>query len=90
MALNIKVLGPGCANCQRVEQMAVRALETLTAKNPALEATIQHVTDYAEIRQYPILATPGLVINEKLVCGGRIPAVEEVIGWLEEATNSTK
>jgi small redox-active disulfide protein 2 len=90
MALNIKVLGPGCMNCQRVEQNAVRALEALTAKNPGLEATIQHVTDYTEIRQYPILATPGLVIDEKLVCGGRIPAVEEVIGWLEEATNSTK
>jgi hypothetical protein len=90
MALNIKVLGPGCYNCQRVEQQAVKALEALAVKHPKTEATIQHVTDYAAIRKYPILATPGLVINENLVCGGRIPAVEEVLGWLEGALGDAK
>ena len=46
MALNVKVLGAGCANCQRVEQQAVAALEILAGENPSLEATIQHVTEH--------------------------------------------
>lgn len=78
--LSIKVLGPGCANCYRVEQVAVDALAMLDA-----EATIQHVTDHNEIGQYSILYTPGLVINEQVVCAGRIPSIEEVVSWAEEA-----
>jgi len=78
--LNIKVLGPGCVNCYRVEQVAVDALEMLDA-----EATIQHITEQAEMINYPIMYTPGLVINEQLVCAGRIPSIKEVISWAEEA-----
>jgi hypothetical protein len=85
MVLNIKVLGPGCVNCQRVEQQAVAALEILTDENPTLEAIIQHVREREEIKKYPIMFTPGLVINEQLVCGGRIPTTDEVTGWLREA-----
>jgi len=78
--LSIKVLGPGCANCVQVEQVARVAANSL-----AVEAKIVKVTDYAEIRKYPILATPGLVVNEQLVCAGRIPNVAEVTTWLTTA-----
>jgi len=63
-----------------VEQVAVDALEMLDA-----EATIQHITEQAEMINYPIMYTPGLVINEQLVCAGRIPSIKEVISWAEEA-----
>jgi small redox-active disulfide protein 2 len=78
--LTIKVLGPGCENCKKVESVARQA-----TANMGMEASFVKVTDWAEIKKYPILATPGLVINEKLVCGGRIPNEAEVSSWLADA-----
>jgi small redox-active disulfide protein 2 len=78
--LTIKILGPGCDNCKKVESVARQA-----AANMSLSANFVKVTDWAEIKKYPILATPGLVIDEKLVCGGRIPNEAEVSSWLADA-----
>lgn len=78
--LVIKVLGPGCANCVKVENVVRRAIITL-----GIEANVAKVTDYEEIMQYPILNTPGLVINEQLVVAGRIPAESEVITHIRKA-----
>ena len=75
--VNIKVLGSGCANCKRLEATARKVVETL-----AIEAEIVKVTDYAEIMKWPILSTPGLVINDKLVSAGRIPSEKEITAWL--------
>lgn len=85
--LNIKVLGVGCEACNWLEQQTVAALEILAGEDPSLEATIQHVVDYREIMRYPIMFTPALVVNEKVVCAGRIPPVDEIVGWLREALN---
>jgi len=49
------------------------------------EAEFEKVTNFDEIMEYPIMATPGLVINEELVCAGRIPSIREVISWVKEA-----
>lgn len=78
--LTIKILGSGCANCKRLEQITKQALEALD-----VEATLLKVTDYAKIMQYPILSTPGLVINEKLVSAGRVPSQAEVMTLLTNA-----
>ena len=81
--LVVKVLGSGCANCKKVEAVARQAVAGL-----GLEAQIEKVTEYAEIHKYPIMATPGLVINEKLVSAGRIPTEAEVTTWLTTAAEA--
>ena len=78
--LIIKVLGPGCENCKKVETLASKVISTLS-----LDAKVEKVTGYPEIAKYHILATPGLVINENVVCAGRIPTETEVITWITSA-----
>ncbi len=78
--LNIKILGGGCANCRRLEAETREVVETL-----GLQAEFIHVTDHDEIHMYPILATPGLVVNERLVSAGRIPSRTEIESWLKKA-----
>jgi small redox-active disulfide protein 2 len=78
--ITVKVLGPGCDNCKKLEMIARQAVGSM-----GFEAEILKVENYAEIMKYPILSTPGLVINEKLVCAGRIPSVAEVTTWLADA-----
>ena len=78
--LTIKVLGSGCENCKKLAALADRAVTNL-----AIEAKIEKVTDYAEIMKYPILSTPGLVIDEKVVVSGRIPSEAEITTFLTNA-----
>ncbi len=78
--LTIKVLGSGCPNCKKVEAIARQAVQAM-----GLEAEVVKVTDYSRIMEYNIMSTPGLVINEKVVCAGRIPTPAEVSTWLADA-----
>jgi small redox-active disulfide protein 2 len=71
--LTIKILGSGCANCKRLE-----TLTRVVAEEMGIEAEFIKVTEYPEIMKYPIMSTPGLVINEKLVSSGRVPGKAEI------------
>jgi small redox-active disulfide protein 2 len=75
--LTIKILGPGCPNCKHVEQITRK-----TVSEMGYQADISKVTDYNEIMAYPIISTPGLVINGEVVCSGRIPSKDELTTWL--------
>jgi small redox-active disulfide protein 2 len=66
--MNIKVLGTGCAKCNQLENLTKDVL-----KEMGVEAKIEHVTEIQKIMEYPILITPGLVINEELVLSGKVP-----------------
>jgi small redox-active disulfide protein 2 len=81
--LTIKILGPGCDNCHHLEAAARAAAESL-----GVDAEFIKVTDMDEIRAYPILATPGLVINERLVAAGRVPNLPEIVSLIATAMES--
>lgn len=83
--LSIKVLGPGCMNCEKVELHAAQAVEQWRVDHPEVEVIIEKVTDTDRFLDYGLLSTPGLVINEKLVSSGKIPAPSQIHIWLEEA-----
>jgi small redox-active disulfide protein 2 len=78
--VEIKVLGPGCANCKRLEQIAHKVVDTLAA-----DAVIEKVTDYQQIVELGVMATPGLIVNGEVVSSGRIPSEAEVTQWVTEA-----
>jgi len=78
--MKIKILGPGCVRCQQLEKTAREVVKELS-----IEATVEEVKDIKKIMQYPILTTPGLVIDEKLVCSGRVPTKVEVTTFITTA-----
>jgi len=78
--MKIKVLGPGCARCHQLEQTIKEV-----GKQLGIDASVEEVKDIRKIMEYPILTTPGLVINEKLLCFGRVPTKAEVVQFITAA-----
>ncbi len=78
----IKVLGPGCSNCKKLERVTRDAVATL-----GLDATIEKVEDYAAIAGYGVMSTPALVVDEKLLLAGRVPTPAQVRELLESLTS---
>ncbi len=76
--LNIKVLGPGCANCKRLEAMVQKVVA-----ERGLTAEIEKVTDYVQMMRWNLMKTPGLVVNDTLVVSGRVPNETEIAAWLQ-------
>ena len=69
----IKILGPGCNNCKNLERATREALDQL-----GLDATVEKVEDYPAIMGYGIMATPGLVVDDKVLVSGRVPKPAEI------------
>ena len=80
--MNIKILGPGCAKCHALEKAVKETVQELE-----LDATIEYVKEMTKILEYPILTTPGLVIDEKLVSSGKVPSKDKVKEFITDAIN---
>ena len=78
--MKIKILGPGCAKCRQLEKTTREVVAEL-----GISADIEDVKDIKKIMEYPVLTTPGLVINEKLVVSGRVPGKVEVTTFITTA-----
>lgn len=77
--MEIKVLGPGCPNCQKVEGLVQAGVKEL-----GIDAKIEKVTDMLQIMKYT-MSTPGLVVNGRLKYSGKpLPTLEKVIDMLKE------
>jgi small redox-active disulfide protein 2 len=81
--MKIKILGTGCARCRQLEKTTKE-----TVKELGIDAEIMKVQDMKKIMEYPILTTPGLVINEKLVSSGKVPTKAEVTTFITTALSN--
>ena len=71
--MNIKILGTGCPKCKTLEKLT----REVVAQN-GIDATITKVEDIVEIMKYGIMATPALVVDEKVEIKGRVPSIDEI------------
>ncbi len=78
--LRIVVLGPGCSQCNRLEQTVMQVLNEM-----GLAASLEHVTDIKEMANYGFVGTPALVINGTVVASGTVPTSKKVKAWLTQA-----
>ncbi len=77
--MDIKVLGPGCANCHKMEELAKTAVKDL-----GIEAKIEKISEIQEIMKYT-MSTPGLVVNGKLKHSGKpLPGLDKVKALIKE------
>lgn len=76
--MEIRILGPGCPRCEEVRKRTIDVLAEMD-----IAADVQKVTDLKQIMEYRVMATPGLVINGKVVCSGKIPSKDEIRKWIE-------
>jgi len=71
--MEIKVLGPGCANCHKMEELAKTAVKEL-----CIDAKVEKISEIQEIMKYT-MSTPGLLVNGKLKHSGKpLPSLEKV------------
>lgn len=73
----IKVLGSGCAKCQKLEANAKQAVSEL-----GIEATIEKVQNIQDIIEYGVMRTPALVVDEKVVVMGSVPSAKDIKKYL--------
>lgn len=83
--LDIKVLGPGCPQCERLEQEVMEVMSEI-----GIAGDLEHVRDVAEIGRYGVMGSPALVINGKVKTVGSVPLKSKIKAWIEEAVNQMK
>ncbi len=81
--LEIKVLGPGCPQCDGLEQALMKVMSEL-----GIQASLEHVRDIKEIGKYGVMGSPALIINGKVKSVGKVPPEAKLKQWLQEASKN--
>jgi hypothetical protein len=84
LGLSIKILGPGCPNCEALGQMVMAALTELNVM-----AEVEHIRDLQEIHALGVFGTPALLINEDIKTVGNLPTPARLKAWLQEAARDS-
>ena len=82
--VEIKVLGPGCTSCKKLEQDLIAVMAEM-----GMAADLEHVTDIAEIGSYGVMGTPAPVINREVKAVGSVPPKPKLKQWLQDAFAKT-
>lgn len=78
--MEIKVLGTGCPNCKKTKAVVAEALKELD-----VDVQVVEVQDIPSIMAYGVMSTPAIVIDEKVVSSGKVPAKSQVIAMIRSA-----
>ena len=81
--IEVKVLGGGCPNCDRLEQELMMIIGQM-----GIDADLEHVRDIKEISRYGVMSVPALVINRKVKSVGTVPSRADLKAFLEDASKS--
>jgi len=78
--MHIKILGTGCAKCEKLEQLAQQAVNELNT-----EAQVEKVKNLNKIMDYGVMMTPGLVIDDVVKSSGKLPSIDQIKTWIKES-----
>lgn len=75
--MEIKVLGPGCAKCEKTLEAVKQAVA-----DTGVAADVKKVTNILEITEYGVMMTPAVVVDGEVKCTGKVPSVDDIKGWI--------
>ena len=75
--MHIKVLGPGCRKCHETDKLVRETVAEMGSN-----ATVEYITDLAEIAKHGIFSTPAVIIEGSTKCSGKVPSKADIKGWL--------
>ena len=78
--MEIKILGPGCANCERTEKLVKEVVV-----EDHVDAVVEKVTDIKEIAGFGVFTTPAVVVDGDVKCVGKVPNKEEIKTWIAQS-----
>lgn len=75
--MEIKVLGPGCAKCNKTEKLVQEVI-----KETGVDATVEKVSDMMQIASYGVFGTPSVIVDGEVKCTGKVPKKNDIKKWL--------
>ncbi|RLC15515.1 MAG: thioredoxin family protein [Deltaproteobacteria bacterium] len=75
--MEIKILGPGCAKCNKTEKLVREVIE-----ETGIDASVEKVSDMMQIASYGVFGTPSVIIDNEVKCTGKVPKKNDIKAWL--------